>query len=74
VVWRDEAGALGDGYEGADVVEEIDEEEDEDDFEGADVEGAEDVEMERGSFDCGEVVRCWLPMNLMEDDAKDRGG
>ena len=33
----DEAGFLGDGDQGAEVVEEVDEEEDEDDFEQADV-------------------------------------
>ena len=43
MVGRDEPGALRDGDEGADVVEEIDEEEDEDDFESADVEGGGDV-------------------------------
>ncbi len=56
MVGGDEAGALGDGDEGADVVEEIDEEEDEDDLEGADVEGAADVEVEGGGSDGGEAV------------------
>ena len=45
----DEAGALGDGDEGAEVVKEIDEEEDEDDFEQALVERAADVELEGGA-------------------------
>ena len=51
MVGGDEAGALGDGDQGADVVEEIDEEEDEDDLEGVDVEGAADVEVEGGGAD-----------------------
>jgi hypothetical protein len=38
VVGGDEAGALGDGDQGAEVVKEVDEEEDEDDFEQALVE------------------------------------
>ena len=48
VVGGDEAGALGDGDEGAEVVEEIDEEEDEDDFEQTLAESAADVEFEGG--------------------------
>ena len=51
MVGGDEAGALGDGDEGADVVEEVDEEEDEDDLEDADAEGAWDVEVKGGGFD-----------------------
>ena len=48
VVGGDEAGALGDGDQRAEVVEEIDEEEDEDDFEQAFVERAANVELEGG--------------------------
>ena len=48
VVGGDETGAFGYGDEGADVVEEVDEEEDEDDLEGVEVEGAADVEVEGG--------------------------
>ena len=48
MVGGDEAGARGDGDERADVVEEIDEEEDEDDLEGAYVECAGNVELEGG--------------------------
>ncbi len=74
VVGGDEAGALGDGDEGADVVEEIDEEEDEDDFEGADTECSGDVEVEGGGADCGEVVGCGLPVDLVEEDSEECGG
>ncbi len=74
MVGGDEAGALGDGDQGADVVEEVDEEEDEDDLEGTNVEGAEDVEVEGGGFDGGEVVGRGLPVDLVEDDADERGG
>ena len=74
MVFGDQAGALGDGDEGADVVEEINEEEDEDDFEEADVQGGTDIEMESGGFDGGEVVRCGLPVDLMEDDSEEGCG
>ncbi len=70
----DETGAVGDGDESADVVEEIDEEEDEDDFEGTDVERAGDVEVECGGFDRRQIVGCGLPVDLMADDAEERGG
>src|SRR3984957_4837616 len=46
VVGRDEAGALGDGHQRAEVVKEVDEKEDEDDFEQAFVDGPFDVELE----------------------------
>jgi hypothetical protein len=62
---------LGDGDEGADVVEEIDEEKDEDDFEEADMEGSWDIEMEGCGFNGGEVVRSGLPVDLMEDDSEE---
>ena len=48
VVGSDEPGAFGDGDQSAQVVEEIDEEEDEDDFEQALADGAADVELQRG--------------------------
>ena len=73
MVGRDEAGALGDGHEGADVIEEIDEEKDEDDLESADVERAEDVEVECRGFDCGEIVGCGLPVHLMKENAHEHG-
>ena len=59
MVWsgRDEAGALGDGDQRADVVEEVDEEEDEDDLESAHVERAADVEVEGGGADGGRRSR-----------------
>ena len=70
---RDEAGALGDGDEGSDVVEEIDEEEDEDDFEGVDAEGAAEVEMEGGGAEVGEVEGGGVPGDLVGGDAKGHG-
>ena len=75
MVWSggDEAGALGDGDEGADVVEEIDEEEDEDDLEDADVERAGDVEVEGGGFDRRQIVGSGLPVDLMAEDAEEGG-
>ena len=48
VVGRDEPGALGHGHQRAQVVEEVDKEEDEDDLEQALVERAANVELERG--------------------------
>ena len=73
MVGGDEAGALGDGDEGADVVEEIDEEEDEDDLEYADVECAADVEVEGCGVDGGEMVGRGLPVDLMAEDAEECG-
>ncbi len=73
MVGGDETGALGDGDEGADVVEEIDEEEDEDDLEDADMERARDVEVEGGGFDRRQIVGCGLPVDLMADDAEESG-
>ena len=74
MVGGDEAGAFGDGDESADVVEEVDEEEDEDDFEGPATESGGDVEMEGGGADGGEIVGRWLPVDLMAEDAeKSRG-
>jgi len=74
VVWCDEAGALGYCDEGADVVEEVDEEEDEDDLEGADVEGAADVQVEGGGADGGEIVGRGLPVDLVAEDAEESCG
>ena len=54
VVGCDEAGAFGDGDEGAEVVKEVDEEEDENDFKQAFVESAGDIELESG---CGEGLK-----------------
>ena len=51
VVFGDEAGALRDGDQGADVVEEVDEQEDEDDLQRVQAEGAADVEVEGGCAD-----------------------
>ena len=51
VVGGDEVGAFGYGDEGADVVEEVDEEEDEDDLEEVQAEGSADVEVEGGLAD-----------------------
>lgn len=73
MVGGDEAGALGDGDEGANVVEEIDEEKDEDDFEGSNVESAADVEVEGRSGDGGETVAHGLPVDLVEEDAEKHG-
>ncbi len=73
VVWGDQAGALGDGHESANVVEEIDEEEDKDDLEGADVEGAGDVEVEGGLAEGAEIVVLGLPVDLVEGDAEGHG-
>ncbi len=58
---------------GADVVEEIDEEEDEDDLEGSDVECAGDIEVEGGVSQCAQVVGCRLPVELVEGDAERHG-
>ncbi len=68
-----EVGAFGDGDEGADVVEEVDEEEDEDDLEGAVVEGAADVEMEGGVADGGEGVGGGLVVELVEEESGEHG-
>ena len=73
MVGGDEVGALGDRDEGADVVEEVDEEEDEDDLEGSDVEGSTDVELEGGGGDGGEAVVDGLPVDLMEEDTEEHG-
>ena len=73
MVGCDEICALRDGDEGADVVEEIDEEEDEDDLEGPDVEGSADVEVEGGGGDGGEAVVDGLPVDLMEDHSDEHG-
>ena len=48
MVGSNEPGAFGDGDQGAQVVEQVDEEEDEDDFEQALAEGPRDIEMEGG--------------------------
>jgi hypothetical protein len=74
VVLVDEAGALGDGDEGADVVEEIDEEEDKDDLEGTDVECAGDVEVEGGDADGGEVEPLRLPVDLASENSEQGSG
>lgn len=74
MVGRDEAGALGDCDERADVVEEVDEEKDEDDLEGTDVERAEDVEVEGCCADCSEIVSGGLPMDLVAEYAYEHGG
>ena len=73
VVFGDEAGAFGDGDEGADVVEEVDEEEDEDDLEGVHTEGAADVEMEGGGLDGHGVEGAGCVLDLMEEDADGEG-
>jgi hypothetical protein len=73
VVGGDEAGAVGDGDEGADVVEEVDEEEDEDDLEGVEVEGAADVEVEGRCADGEGVEGGRLVFDLMEEDAEGEG-
>lgn len=73
MVGRHKFGALGDGDEGADIVEEVDEEEDEDDFERAVVDGSADVEMEGGSTDGGEGVGSRLPVKLVEEEAGEHG-
>ena len=70
MVGCDEAGALGNGDECADVVEEIYEEEYEDNFEGADAERGGDVEVKGCGFDCGEIVGSGLPVDLVAKDAK----
>ena len=64
---------MSDGDEGADVVEEIDEEEDEDDLEGADVESTADIELEGGGFDGGEAVVHRLPVDLVEEHSEEHG-
>ena len=74
MVGRDEAGALGDSDERADVVEEVDEEKDEDDLEGTDVERPEDVEVEGCGADSGEIVGGGLPMDLVAEYAYEHGG
>ena len=74
VVGRDEAGALGDCDERADVVEEVDEEEDKDDFESSDVERAKDVEVEGRCLDGSEIVGGGLPMDLVAEYAYEHGG
>ena len=75
MVWSGEmrSGALSDGDEGADVVEEIDEEEDEDDLEGANVESAANIEVEGGGSDGGEAVVHGLPVDLMEEHSEEHG-
>ena len=50
VIGCDEAGTLGDSDERADVIEEIDEEEDKDDFENTPTECCADVEVEGGAL------------------------
>ena len=74
MIGRDEVGALGDRDERADVVEEVDKEEDEDDLEGADVERAENVEVEGCCLDGSEIVGCGLPMDLVAEYAYEHGG
>jgi hypothetical protein len=49
VVRGDEAGALGDGDQGSEIVKQVDKEEDEDDFEQALVKCAAYVEFEGGA-------------------------
>jgi len=58
VIGGDEAGALGDRDEGAEVIKKIDEEEDEDDFKQTLVESAANVEFE------GVAARAWKPPGL----------
>jgi hypothetical protein len=67
-------GMVWSGDESADVVEEIDEEEDEDDLKCADVEGTGDVEVEGCGFDGGQAVRGRLPVNLMTEYAEEHRG
>jgi hypothetical protein len=74
VIRCDEAGAVGDGNEGANVVEEVDEEKDEYYFEGATAQSGGDVEVKGCGLDCGEVVGNGLPVDLMAEDAEQGGG
>ena len=69
VVVGDEPGALGDADQGADVVEEVDKEEDEDDFERVHAERAADVEMEGGVADGHGVEGGGRVLHLVEEDS-----
>ena len=73
VVGGDESGALSDRDEGADVVKEIDEEEDEDDLEGANVESAANIELKGCGSDGGEAVVHRLPVDLVEEYSEEHG-
>lgn len=73
MILGDEVGALGDRDEGADVVEQVDEEEYEDDFKRAMTERAVDIKVEGRRRDGGEVIRLRLPMNLVKDEPKRHG-
>src|ERR1700677_2200023 len=63
VVGRDETGALGNGDQGAKVIEQVDEKEDEDDFEQALVDGAANVELEGGGGESVEAAGGGCPVD-----------
>ena len=69
----DETSPVGDGDQGADVVKEVDEEEDEDDLEGVEMESSSDVEMKGRCADCQGVEGGGLVFDLVEEDAEEEG-
>ena len=73
MIGRDETGTLGDGDEGAYVVKQVDEEEDKDDLEGADVKGSAEIEVKGGGADGGEVEGSGVPVDLVTEYAEEHG-
>ena len=67
-------GLLADGDQRADVVEEVDEEEDEDDLEEADVQGGGDVEFEGGGGEVAQAVGLRRPLGDAGQQSDDGGG
>ena len=74
VVGRDEPGALGDGDQGAEVVEEVHEEEDEDDLQQALVERAADIELEGGGGERVEAAGGGRPVRQAQCPGEGGGG
>ena len=56
MIGGDEARALGDGNQRAEVVEEVDEAEDEDDLEQTNMDRRADVELEHGLRDVVQII------------------
>jgi hypothetical protein len=74
VIGRNEAGSLGDGHQGAEIVKQVNEKEDEDDLQQAFAESAANIQLESG---VGERVKAsggGRPVRLPERPSQRGGG